>query len=468
MSNHNFFEIVIGLEIHITVSSERKIFNWNKNHKKTRIPNDNVGHWELGYIGSLPIINPEVIRLGLKLARALEMKIEDVLSFDRKIYNYFDLPKGYQITQQNPFAKDGFFTILCKNNEVKKIKIKSLQIEEDTGKTTYSEDNIIKIDFNRSGNPLIELVTEPVFRSTEEIIDFLKQTIFLLRYLGVSEAKMELGQFRVDLNISFCKDEYQSPRYEIKNLNSLGNIEKAINSEIEKHKKIYEEKSKPPKSSTLGFDEKTQTTKIQREKISYFFLPETNIPLISLKEEKKTLESQREKLPFNYFISTKDRNVFFSNHLALNTFCFLEEKKKIDSHKVDNWIVFFSNYLKSIADTMYFEKNFEHYLQLFFHWEKKTLESQTIKKIISKISELDNKEIEKLIKDLSLSGGIEKYDENQIKRTLQSIWEEEKKFPKTTSQIKNFLLGTVKKKHPDQPIKNLLETIEKFLLTLKF
>jgi aspartyl-tRNA(Asn)/glutamyl-tRNA(Gln) amidotransferase subunit B len=163
------------------------------------------------------------------------MKISKTILFDRKIYNYFDLPKGYQITQHElPFANSGFLPII-KENGIKRIPIKTLQLEEDTAKSTYSKEGI-KLDFNRSGNPLIELVTEPVFSQVETVLIFIKQLQNLLRYLEISEAKMEQGQLRTDLNFSLkLGDNYSTPRYEIKNLNSLANIEKALEHEISKH-----------------------------------------------------------------------------------------------------------------------------------------------------------------------------------------------------------------------------------------
>ncbi|CAI2169561.1 13090_t:CDS:2, partial [Funneliformis geosporum] len=235
------------------------------------------------YLGVLPIINPEVIYLGLKLASVLEMKINQIILFDRKIYNYFDLPKGYQITQQAlPFANSGFLPII-KGNRIERIPIKILQLEEDTAKSIYSKEGI-KLDFNRAGNPLIELVTEPVFHQVETVLLFIKQLQNLLRYLEISEAKMEKGQLRVDLNFSLqLGNKYSTPRYEIKNLNSLANIEKALKHEVNKHQLLFSEGQEPPISQTLGFDEEQQITITHREKTNYYYLPEVNIPPIKLK-----------------------------------------------------------------------------------------------------------------------------------------------------------------------------------------
>src|SRR3954454_17290484 len=223
------------------------------------------------------------------------MKVSKVILFDRKIYNYFDLPKGYQITQQElPFGTAGYLPII-EENEIKRVPIKVLQLEEDTAKSTYSQEGI-KLDFNRAGNPLIELVTEPVFQRVETVLIFIKQLQNLLRYLGISKAKMEQGQLRVDLNFSLrLGDNYATPRYEIKNLNSLANIEKALKYEIDKHQLLFSQGQNPPISQTLGFDENKQITITHREKTSYYYSPEVNIPPVKLKNFE--IQKIRENLP---------------------------------------------------------------------------------------------------------------------------------------------------------------------------
>ena len=171
-------------------------------------------------------------------------------------------------------------------------------MEEDTAKSIYSQGGV-KLDFNRSGNPLVELVTEPVFHKVEEVFLFVKQLQNLLRYLEVSEAKMEKGQLRVDLNFSLqAGDSYSTPRYEVKNLNSLANIEKALQHEINRHQILFSQGKNPPISQTLGFDESKQITIAHREKTSYFYLPEVNIPPVNLKsEEIQKIKKTLPKLP---------------------------------------------------------------------------------------------------------------------------------------------------------------------------
>ena len=332
-------KILLGLEIHITLSSQKKIFNWENTYRGDVSPNCQVGPWELGYLGVLPVINSEVIYLGLKLAAALEMKISKVILFDRKIYNYFDLPKGYQITQQElPFANSGFLPIVIEN-EIKRIPIKSLQLEEDTAKSAYSKEGV-KLDFNRAGNPLVELVTEPVFSQVETVLVFIKQLQTLLRYLEISEAKMEQGQLRVDLNFSLKLDNnYFTPRYEIKNLNSLNNIEKALKHEIGKHQLFFSQGQKPPPSQTLGFDEAQQITVIHREKTNYYYLPETNIPPIKLKvREINRIKKDIPVLPWIKWeqlikkgVNPAKVDLVIKKPILLKTINLLEKKRKLNS-----------------------------------------------------------------------------------------------------------------------------------------
>jgi aspartyl-tRNA(Asn)/glutamyl-tRNA(Gln) amidotransferase subunit B len=243
----------------------------------------------------LPIINPECIELALRFALACQMKINPTVLFDRKIYHYFDLPKGYQITQyRQPLASFGYLPLITSKG-IKNIPLKNLQMEEDTAKTFYTEKGI-ELDFNRAGNPLIELTTEPIFHNSEQAIFFLQQLQYLLRYLDISEAKMEKGQLRVDLNFSLnLADHYQTPRYEVKNLNSFNNIEKALQYEISKHQQLLNQKLSPPISQTLGFDEAKRITVGQREKTDYFYLPESNIPPIKI--SKKEVQRIAKNIP---------------------------------------------------------------------------------------------------------------------------------------------------------------------------
>ena len=467
--------VLIGLEIHITVGSKKKIFNWGNTYKEKLIPNSEVEPWNLGYLGTLPIINPEVIHLGLKLSLALGMKISKSILFDRKIYNYFDLPKGYQITQHEiPFAVNGYLPIINKD-KLEKIPIKILQFEEDAAKSIYYQEGV-KLDFNRSGNPLIELVTEPVFHKSEQVFLFIKQLQSLLRYLEVSEAKMENGQLRIDLNFSLqLGDNYATPRYEIKNLNSLVNIEKALQWEIKKHQLLFFEGNPPPLSQTLGFDESQQITVSHREKTAYFYLPEVNIPPINLKtSEIHKLKKTLPKLPWIYWeeiikidILTADKIV--NNPNLLKIFNFLEKKKVFELKESKKLATFYLNYLSPHFENYHFNtiiKKWRSYYQIFQFWQNKKLENKEIENIVRSLLETN----------YSFKFLINKYkkktidiDEKFLEQELEKLWSDElaKKTITEYQKVQNYLLGQVKKKYLGLSVSIIIKVIEKFLLSKK-
>ena len=463
-------KILLGLEIHITVNSQKKIFNWENTYQGDILPNSQVGPWELGYLGVLPIINPEVICLGLKLASALEMKINKTILFDRKIYNYYDLPKGYQITQQRlPFANSGFLPII-KENGIERIPIKTLQLEEDTAKSTYSKEGV-KLDFNRAGNPLIELVTEPVFHQVEAVLTFIKQLQNLLRYLEISEAKMEKGQLRVDLNFSLkLANYYSTPRYEIKNLNSLANIEKATKHEINKHQLLFSQGKKPPISQTLGFDEAQQITISHREKTNYYYLPEVNIPPIRLRSgEIKQIKKSIPKLPWCYWGELKEKDLETANKILKNPpllkiFNFLEKKKTLAKEEYKSWLTFYLNYLTPYfgdRNIDLFSKKWKSYCEVFLSWKEKKLDNEEIKTIIKELIET-KKNFAVLVKKYEKNTTV---NENLVEQELKSLWNDDLSKMITINQqkVQNYLLGQIRKKLPDYPPKEVILIIVNFL-----
>lgn len=461
----------MGLEIHITLDSQKKVFNWVDTYKGDASPNSQISAWELGYLGVLPIINHEVISLGLKLAVALGMEISKDIIFDRKVYNYFDLPKGYQITQQIlPFAKSGFLPVTSED-KAENVPIKVLQIEEDTAKSSYGTEERVKLDFNRAGNPLLELVTEPVFQKLEDVTKFIRQLQNLLRYLDVSEAKMEKGQLRVDLNLSLKLGEnYFTPRYEIKNLNSLTNIEKAAKYEIKKHQLFFSQGKNPPPSQTLGFDESQQTTISHREKTSYYYLPEVNIPPIKLKSfEIQKIRKSLPRLPWSYWEELKEidletANKLLKNPSLLKIFNVLENKKVLAKEEYKGWLTFYLNYLTAYfgdGKIDWFSKKWKSYCELFRYWKEKKLENEEIKEIISSLT--------KTKKDFSsLIGKYEKkvfIDTKILEKELKNLWNDElaKKLSINQQKVQNFLLGQIKKKYPNCPWKEIIMMVDKFL-----
>ena len=275
------FEKVMGLEIHIELNTKTKMFSSSPNRFNDE-PNTNISPVDMGYPGSLPVVNKEAIVSAIKLAKSLGMEISREVKFDRKNYLYPDLPKGYQITQ--------FYEPIGKNGKLKltsglEVLIERIQLEEDTAKSTKVGDTTM-LDFNRSGVPLIEIITEPIFRNSEEVKEYVELLQVLVRRLGISDAKMEEGSFRVDLNISIRLkgDENLNNRVEIKNINTVSNIMKAIDFEFTDQSRKYLE-GDAIKECTKRYDEDSKSTVIMRFKddnLDYKFIPEPNIPVIYL------------------------------------------------------------------------------------------------------------------------------------------------------------------------------------------
>jgi len=266
------------------------------NQNEGDAPNTSVCPICMGHPGTLPVVNQKVVDDAIKLALALNCEINKFTKFDRKNYYYPDLPKGYQISQYDqPLGKEGFLVInhmapdglagrLDKEDELKKVRIIRIHMEEDTAKMIHSkQESKSLIDFNRSGSPLLELVTYPDLRSAHEAKTFAQELQLIVRELGISDADMEKGHLRCDANISLLpeNDQILNPKTEIKNINSFKSLEKALNFEIKRQTLLYEKGEEPKEQSTRGWDDKLQETVIRRTKEEakdYRYFPEPDIP----------------------------------------------------------------------------------------------------------------------------------------------------------------------------------------------
>jgi len=224
------FETVIGLEVHAQMLTDTKIF-CSCSTKFGAAPNSHTCPVCLGMPGVLPVLNKKVVEFAMKMALATNCEINKSCEFARKNYFYPDLPKGYQISQYAyPLAEHGH-VILDINGEQKKIGITRIHMEEDAGKLMHDEHNPVSyVDLNRTGVPLIEIVSEPDMRSSEEAADYLKRLHEILVYLEICDGNMEEGSFRCDANVSIRprgQKEYGT-RTELKNMNSFRNVQRAI------------------------------------------------------------------------------------------------------------------------------------------------------------------------------------------------------------------------------------------------
>ncbi|WP_293307078.1 Asp-tRNA(Asn)/Glu-tRNA(Gln) amidotransferase subunit GatB [Pedobacter sp. UBA5917] len=262
------FELVSGLEIHVQLNTNTKIFSADS-ASFGALPNQNISTVSLALPGALPKLNKEVVAKAIRIGLALNCTINQVNHFDRKNYFYADLPKGYQITQDNqPICVNGFLELQLADGSTKKIGINRIHLEEDAGKSIHDQDeNYSLVDLNRAGVPLIEIVTEPDIRSSEEASVLLSEIRKLVRHLNVSDGNMEEGSLRCDANISIREQgsaEFGT-RCEVKNLNSMRNVRRAMDFEFGRQVEVISNGGRIIQS-TLNFDADKGTTSPMRTK----------------------------------------------------------------------------------------------------------------------------------------------------------------------------------------------------------
>lgn len=269
----------IGLEIHAELKTRTKMFCSSRNDPDENQPNVNVCPVCLAHPGTLPTINKKAVEHVLRTGLALGGVLADYTEFDRKNYFYPDIPKGYQVSQyQFPLVSGGV---------LRGVQLTRIHLEEDTARNQHSNSvNESLVDFNRAGVPLMELVTEPVITSAKQAGDFSRELQLLLRYLGVSEANMEKGEMRVEANISVAQAGERGTKVEVKNLNSFRAVEKAIEYELLRQKKVIESGERVIQE-TRGWDDVKQNTFSQRKKESshdYRYFPDPDLPKLKISE----------------------------------------------------------------------------------------------------------------------------------------------------------------------------------------
>lgn len=295
------FETVIGLEVHVELKTESKIFSASPNHFGAE-PNTNTTVIDLGYPGVLPVLNKTAVEYAMKAAMALNCEVATDTKFDRKNYFYPDNPKAYQISQfDKPIGENGWIEIEV-NGEKKKIGITRLHLEEDAGKLSHSGNGYSLVDFNRQGTPLIEIVSEPDIRSPEEAYAYLEKLKSIIQYTGVSDCKMEEGSLRCDANISLrpVGQKEFGTKTELKNLNSFNFVKKGLDFEVKRQAEVLQAGGEI-QQETRRFDEATNTTSLMRVKEGsddYRYFPEPDLVELYIDEEwKARLRSEIPELP---------------------------------------------------------------------------------------------------------------------------------------------------------------------------
>ncbi|WP_296880109.1 Asp-tRNA(Asn)/Glu-tRNA(Gln) amidotransferase subunit GatB [Thomasclavelia sp.] len=278
------FETVIGLEVHCELKTKSKMFS-GAPVTFGQAPNTNVNIVDMGMTGAMPVLNKAGVEYAIRVCSALNMEIDELVCFDRKNYYYSDLPKGFQITQdRHPIGRNGTMNIEVDGRK-QVIEIERLHMEEDTAKQLHFDDYSL-IDYNRAGIPLIEIVTKPTIRSGAAAAAYLEKLRQILLFTDVSDAKMEEGSMRCDVNVSirpFGSDKFGT-RTEIKNLNSISNVQKAIEYEVARQEKVLISGGEVLQE-TRRYDEDKKETVVMRAKgdaVDYKYYPEPNILPIRL------------------------------------------------------------------------------------------------------------------------------------------------------------------------------------------
>ena len=293
------YKTIIGLEIHVELKTKTKMFCHCKNEFGEEA-NTNVCPICLGLPGALPQVNEEAINYAIKAGLAMNCKIHQHTRFDRKSYFYADLVKGYQITQDElPLCYEGYVNIEDEDGGDKKIRLIRIHVEEDTGKSLHTDKGETLLDYNRSGVPLIEIVTYPDMNSAKEAREFLEKLKATVIYLGVSDGKMEEGSLRCDVNVNVVDTEtgVKTNISEIKNIGSFRGVEKAIDFEVSRHIALLE-KGENTKKETRRWDELKGESILMREKIKandYRYAPDGDIPPMDISDE--MIDAVKKEMP---------------------------------------------------------------------------------------------------------------------------------------------------------------------------
>jgi aspartyl-tRNA(Asn)/glutamyl-tRNA(Gln) amidotransferase subunit B len=477
---------IIGLEIHAQLKTSSKMFCSCPNNPEAGKPNSYVCPVCLGHPGTFPVINKEAVMKVLKAGKALNCSLRDESRFDRKNYFYPDLPKGYQISQdEKPFCYDGYLEI-----KQRKIRINRIHLEEDTGRIVHNEkEKESLIDFNRSGVPLMELVTEPDIRSAEEARDFGKELQLILRYLQISEANMDQGQMRVEVNISLCKENGDfGTKVEIKNLNSFRTVYNATEYEIKRQREVLE-RGESVVQETRGWHDQKEKTFSQRAKENahdYRYFPEPDLPPLFLnkspfkkdeiKIETELPKEKRERFKDDYgvdkdneveiFIENQEVADYFQETVDLVLKKNNEDKEKKEVGKITKNFLF-SEILGMLNGTPIKEikinpLKFSEFITLVYD---KKISSKIAKTVLKEMFE-SGKEASVVIQEKGLS---EISNSNEIKKIVIKVIKENpdavKEYKSGKEGILQFLIGQIMKKtkgkaSPSQANKILKEELK--------
>jgi aspartyl-tRNA(Asn)/glutamyl-tRNA(Gln) amidotransferase subunit B len=475
------YKPTIGMEVHCELKTDSKMFCSCRNELGLdRIPNSNICPVCTGQPGALPMANERAIEFVIRAGLALNCNVAKVSKFDRKNYFYPDLPKGYQISQYDqPLCEGGFLEA----NE-KKIGITRIHLEEDTGKLIHQKGNDYSlVDFNRSGVPLMELVTEPDIDSAETAKKFCENLQLVLRYLGISDADMEKGQMRCEANISISADEKLGTKVEVKNLNSFKVVEKAIEYEIKRQAEFLDE-GKKVIQETRGWDEGRMATFSQREKESahdYRYFPEPDLPPLEIdagfveklqgelpelpKEKKERFVKEYNISEYDSEILTRDKKLAEFFEESVSEGCALcKDNVKIAKLAANYILTELKKYLDestSISDIKVTPEDFGQLISIIADGKINSSVAQTVlAEMVKTGADPDHIISEKNLAQISDEGEVEDIVKNVISQNADPVGD----FKKGKQNALQYLIGQVMKatKGRINPQK-AAELLEKFL-----
>ena len=473
------FETVIGLEVHVELKTNSKVFSPSVNAFGSE-PNTNVNPIDLGYPGTLPVLNEEAVNFAMKAAMALNCEIATHTKFDRKNYFYPDNPKAYQISQfDQPIGENGWIEIEV-NGKKKKIGITRLHLEEDAGKLTHGDDGYSYVDFNRQGTPLIEIVSEPDMRSPEEAYAYLEKLKNIIQYTGVSDVKMQEGSLRCDANISLrpIGQEEFGTKTELKNLNSFNFVQKGLEFEEKRQEKVLLSGGEILQE-TRRYDEKTKETILMRVKEGsddYRYFPEPDLVPLYIDEEWKERiraeipelpDARRERYVKELALSEYDANVLTSSKEMAD---FFEEAVNhgADVKQASNWLMgevsaYMNKHYKEMHDLAITPEALAKMIKLI---EDGTISSKIAKKVFAELVEKGG-DPEKIVKEKGL---VQISDPEQLKEIVNKVLDENEQsiidYKGGKGKALGFLVGQIMKAtkgqaNPPMVNKILKEEIEK-------
>ena len=452
------FETIVGIEIHVEMKTKSKMFSLAPIGFGLT-PNSEVVAFDMAFPGTMPRVNKEAVKNAIRVSNALHMSIDQEIWFDRKNYFYSDLPKGFQITQQaRPIGSEGYL-IINVNGKDKKIGIERLHMEEDTCMQHHFSDYTL-LDYNRAGIPLIEIVSKPEIRSGEEARKYVEKIREIVTFSNVSDGKMEEGSLRCDVNVSirpYGSDKFGT-KVEIKNLNSIANVEKAIDFEAKRQSELLL-LGKEVEQETRRYDEAKKETVLMRKKTDaadYKYFTEPNIPPIKLSDEfvkdaidtcPELYDQKLERFLNNYGLNEVDAKIILTSVDMANYYDEAAKFTKLYQPLANFMISDVNGYLnKNAISILDFKVEPKFISELVELLQSKKINSSQGKQIFEKLVK-ENKSPSLIQKEV---GAVLINDENQIHELVLEVLEanptlrDDFKAGKTRAQ--GFVMGQIMKK----------------------